>query len=95
MRFEKFFVERGFPFRKLDQSRAGHLLEWGLLDALAGFLEDPDAEVVKEIHGGVALGFQEDLPRTPTVWGLKQKWNVPAVPVDDFKRLNSNYPSAE
>jgi hypothetical protein len=74
--------------------RKGQVIEFGLLYALAKYLEDPDFESMKEFCTGVRVGVGVELHRTPAVWPEKKSW-----PLDDFgtlpvSRLNANYPSA-
>ena len=73
-------VADGQPFR-LD-------LIGGLLEAF----EDPDAEFIRSLKDGVALGVDEEMPRTPAVFEEKVKWNLGYL-AEGGERQADNYRS--
>ena len=63
----------------------GQVMRLGMLSTVLKELQDPDWRFVEEIGSGVKLGVDVELPRTPSVFEEKVRWNLDGP---DYKMAN-------
>ena len=64
----------------------------GIIGAVLWALGDPDASFIEDLAGGVTLGVDVPMPRTPLIFEKKTKWSLEEPPEED-ERDRDNYKS--
>ena len=94
-RLEELLKTEGFHRRRPKPS--SQVIDFGLLEAVARWLGDPDPQIAEMCLDGVRIGYDEKILPSPAVWPAKTRWKLdPSNPnLGNASDVNPNYPSAE